>query len=345
MKKYFLLTAISAAIFLTACGTNDITADMSAQTSKITLNSATEMTVPAFESEWNETEVTSPAFDPSSNADISSATDAEITVPAYDPNGTEVDTALTTATENAEIPVYEAFVISNEGNYIRIRLKSDSFFGATGNEAYIYGAFEAKRGDVVEISFPTDQWIVEEIYPPNVRSDDVQVVVTGHESNEYEYSAKIFSVSNEYVTVMMLDNTFFCKMGEHVRLMGRYDVSEDELITFVINDDVDVDNPASANFVWQVDEADFVLKTAAADMTVEAEVTEFYESSDGEHFMVVEAYGLAGYYDAVPISLVTDENFEVGDRITVEFAPETIFMETSPLQVNKSDILNIEPIE
>ena len=52
-----------------------------------------------------------------------------------------------------------------------------------------------------------------------------------------------------------------------------------------------------------------------------------------------------GYHSPVSIYIYSETKFSKGDWVKVEFAPETCFMETSPLQVNKSDILNIELID
>lgn len=76
-----------------------------------------------------------------------------------------------------------------------------------------------------------------------------------------------------------------------------------------------------------------------------AYITDVFRNKNGGYSLVVEAYDVVGYYSPVPISLYSESEFEKGDWIKVEFAPETCFMETSPLQVNKSDILNIELID
>ena len=76
-----------------------------------------------------------------------------------------------------------------------------------------------------------------------------------------------------------------------------------------------------------------------------AYITDVFQNKNGGYSLVVEAYDVVGYYSPVPISLYSENEFEKGDWIKVEFAPETCFMETSPLQVNKSDILNIELID
>ena len=76
-----------------------------------------------------------------------------------------------------------------------------------------------------------------------------------------------------------------------------------------------------------------------------AYITDVFRNKNGGYTLAVEAYDVMGYYSPVPISLYSESEFKKGDWVKVEFAPETCFMETSPLQVNKSDILNIELID
>lgn len=76
-----------------------------------------------------------------------------------------------------------------------------------------------------------------------------------------------------------------------------------------------------------------------------AYITDVFRNKNGGYTLAVEAYDVMGYYSPVPISLYSESEFKKGDWVKVEFAPETCFMETSPLQVNTSDILNIELID
>ena len=76
-----------------------------------------------------------------------------------------------------------------------------------------------------------------------------------------------------------------------------------------------------------------------------AYITDVFQNKNGGYTLVVDAYDVTGYYSPVPISLYSESKFEKEDWVKVRFVPETCFMETSPLQVNKSDILNIELID
>ncbi len=76
-----------------------------------------------------------------------------------------------------------------------------------------------------------------------------------------------------------------------------------------------------------------------------AYITDVFENKNGGYSLVVEAYEVAGYYSPVRISLYSENEFEAGDWVKVEFAPETCFMETSPLQVARQDIVKIELID
>ncbi len=334
MKKYFLLTVISAVLFLTACGSNQSsTVDTTVQTSATTLNSVTEMTVPAFTP---------------NNVSQDMAIDTM--------SASETTAAVTTieANEENEFPVYEGRVISNNGTYIAVELLTYSFFGNEGDEVHIYGEFEAEKGDDVDIIFKSDDVEVLESYPPEVYCSDVQIDVTGHssvnyENSKYEYTARVIGVNEESVTVSMLEDTYFCKANDEVVLLGKYEVSEDNIVLFVISGEDDAPPVVLLeNSQHQIGEGYVQLESLGGSdepFEIIAEVTEVYESKNGGYTIIAEAYGLWGYYDAVPISLAVDELFEAGDRVAIEFAPETVFMETSPLQVNSDDVLNVKLID
>ncbi len=348
MKKYLILTAITTAFLFTACGNTQVVSQETSpsDTSATTLNSATEMTVPAFVTD--DTTVTSPP-------------PAETQLSESETTAAQTTESQTTAQPAAEedsggFPTYDAKVISNTGTYIAVELLTDSFFGLIGDEAYIMGEFDADIGDTVEISFLSDEVGINESYPPEVHCDNTQVIVFEHAENydlpydsgedviEHEYSAKVVSVDADSINVMLLDDTFFCKQSEEVRLMGSYDVSVDELILLVISDDAVVIGSSSENFVYQIEAENFKIVTTNSNLTVEAEVTEIYENKNGGYSIVAEAYELPGYDEAVPISLHSDIEFSPGDRIIIEFAENTMFMETSPLQVNRKYILSITRI-
>lgn len=292
MKKYFLVTAISAALLLTACGSNqNSTAETSAQTSATTLNSVTEMTVPAFEPEWEETEVTSPAYIPEEPPQTT-------TYLASTPMMTEdvvfettiQTTEFTTATHTEEIMTseetedafFEAYVYGVEENAILVGMKGDTFIGPDGTDVYIFGKYDVHKGDTVEIVF-TEEVGIDEFYPLEIKEQ----FIVSLEKIEYAQNYDLPYDS------------------------GEYDVPDIEL----------------------------------AENEYAAYVTDAFENKNGGYSLVVEAYEVMGYYSPVPISLYSESEFKKGDWIKVEFAPETCFMETSPLQVNKSDILNIELID
>lgn len=292
MKKYFLVTAISAALLLTACGSNqNSTAETSAQTSATTLNSVTEMTVPAFEPEWEETEVTSPAYIPEEPPQTT-------TYLASTPMMTEdvvfettiQTTEFTTATHTEEIMTseetedafFEAYVYGVEENAILVGMKGDTFIGPDGTDVYIFGKYDVQKGDTVEIVF-TEEVGIDEFYPLEIKEQ----FIVSLEKIEYAQNYDLPYDS------------------------GEYDVPDIEL----------------------------------AENEYAAYVTDAFENKNGGYSLVVEAYEVMGYYSPVPISLYSESEFKKGDWIKVEFAPETCFMETSPLQVNKSDILNIELID
>ena len=284
MKKYFLLTAISAAMLLTACGSNqDNSAETSAvtvvQTSEITLNSITEMTVPAFEPEWEETEVTSPAYIPD---ELSPTTTYLASTPLITEDvvfeTTIQTTEFTTAAQIEEITASE----ETEENAVLVGMKGDTFIGPDGTDVYIFGKYDVEKGDTVEIIF-TEEVGIDDFYPLEIREQ--------------------FIVSLEKVEYAQDYNLTYDS--------GEYDVPDIEL----------------------------------GENEYAAYIIDVFGNKNGGYTLVVEAYDVVGYYSPVSISLYSESEFEKGDWIKVGFAPETCFMETSPLQVAKQDILGIELID
>ncbi len=296
MKKYFLLAAISAALFLTACGSNqnntsETSSATSVQISETTLNSVTEMTVPAFNPEWDETEVTTPAYVPEelpqTTTYISSTyLQTEAVVSETTIQVTEFTTAsqieeVTTSEETEEV-FFEAYVCGVEENAVLVGMKGDTFIGPDGTDVYIFGKYDVEKGDTVNIVF-TEEVGIDEFYPLEIKEQFIVSLEKIEYAQDYD---------------LPYDS-------------GDYDIPDVEL----------------------------------GENEHAAYVTAVYENKNGGYSLTVEAYDVMGYYSPVPISLHSETEFAVGDWIKVEFAPETCFMETSPLQVNKSDIINIELID
>ncbi len=298
MKKYFLLAAISVALLLTACGSNqnnivETSAASSAQTLVTTLNSVTEMTVPAFETDWEEFEVTSPAYDP--NVDELPATTASVcsvpldTVEAVSETTiqttklkTAVQTEEITVSEDTEDIFFEAYVYGVEENAVLVGMKGDTFIGPDGTDVYIFGKYDVEAGDTVSIVF-TEEVGIDDFYPPEIKEQ----FIVSLEKIEYAQNYDLPYDSGDYDIPYV-------------------ELSENEHVAYVTN---------------------------------------AFENKNGGYSLTVEAYDVMGYYSPVLISLYSETEFTAGDWVKVEFAPETCFMETSPLQVNKNDILSIELID
>ncbi len=298
MRKYFLLAAISVVLLLTACGKNqnDISETAvitSEQISAETLNSATEMTVPAFEPEWEETEVTTSAYIPEEAPQTTTYAESiplltEAAVSETTIQTTEFTTAAITETEEIttfeenEDFFFEAYVYSVEENAILVGMKGDTFIGSDGTDVYIFGNYDVEAGDSVSIVF-TEEVGIDESYPPQIREQFIVRLEKIEYAQDYD---------------LPYDS-------------GEYDIPDVAL-----------------------DENEYA-----------AYITDAVENKNGGYSLVVEAYDIMGYYSPVPISLYSEKEFSVGKWVKVEFAPETCFMETSPLQVAKQDVLNIELID
>ena len=295
MKKYFLLTAISAALFLTACGSNNkVQLETASTTMFENFNdlTITETTFPDFEPELEETTVATT---------LEVSVETELTSPAYFPEEATQTTTLgstsllteavvsettvqTTATEpiEEEDVFFEAYVYGVEENSILVGMKGDTFIGPDGAEVYIFGKYAVEQGDTINIVF-ADEVGIDECYPPEIHEE--------------------FIVSIEKIE---------CAQGYDLPYdSGEYDIPSVEL-----------------------GENQYV-----------AYVTDFFKNKNGGYSLTVEAYDVMGYNSPVPISMHSETKFFVGDWVRIEFAPETCFMETSPLQVAKQDIVGIELID
>lgn len=299
MRKYFLLAAISAALLLTACGNNqnnmvETSAVTSAQNLATTLNSVTEMTVPAFEPDWEKTEVMSPAYDPNED-ELPMTTTAVCSVPMDTVEvvsettliqvtefTTETQTEEITTSEETEDVFFEAYVYGVEENAVLVGMKGDTFIGPDGTDVYIFGKYDVEAGDTVSIVF-TEEVGIDDFYPPEIKEQ----FIVNLEKIEYAQDYDLPYDSGEYDIPYV-------------------ELAENEHIAYI---------------------------------------TDVIENKNGGYSLVVEAYDVAGYYSPVLISLYSENAFEKGDWAKVEFAPETCFMETAPLQVAKQDVLNIELID
>lgn len=296
MRKYFLLAAISAALFLTGCGSNQSNeAETSAvtieQKVETTLNSITEMTVPAFEPEWEETEATSPAPIPeelpqtttylASTSMMTEDAVFETTIQITEFT-TVTHTEKITTSEETEDAFFEAYVYGVEENAVLVGMKGDTFIGPDGTNVYIFGKYDVQKGDTVEIVF-TEEVGIDDFYPLEIKEQ----FIVSLEKIEYAQGYDLPYDSSDYDIPYV-------------------ELAENEYIAYA---------------------------------------TDVFENKNGGYSLVVETYNVTGYYSPVSISLYSDKAFEKGDWVKVEFAPETCFMETSPLQVAKQDILGIELID
>lgn len=299
MRKYFLLAAISAALLLTACGSNqndvaETAVITSEQTSATTLNSVTEMTVPAFEPDWEETEVTSPAYDPNTDEFPVTTTSAssvpldtiEIVSETTSVQVTEFTTAAQTEevtnSEETEDVFFEATVFGVEENAVLVGMKGDTFIGPDGTDVYIFGKYDVEAGDTVSIIF-TEEVGIDDFYPPEIKEQFIVSLEKVEYAQDYD---------------LPYDS-------------GDYDIPDAELAE---NEHV-------------------------------AYITDVFENKNGGYSLVVEAYDVMGYGSPVPISLYNETEFSAGNWVKIEFAPETCFMETSPLQVANQDVVKIELID
>lgn len=288
MKKYFLLAAISAALLLTACGSNENTVETSSQASLITsLNNLTEMTVPAFEPEWDETEAGSSDNAAQTVTETSVNSESEDIVEVVSETTAQIaetsvaQTSDKTSAETEDI-FFEATVLEVSEKAILVQMSDKTFIGEAGTDVHIFGSYDVAKGDTVNIVF-TEEVGIDESYPPEIQAQFVISI----EKAEYA---------------------------------GGYDLPYDS-----------GDNDAPDVKLEENEHAAYVTEVSAND--------------NGGYSLLVEAYDVMGYHSPVSIYVYSETEFPKGAWVKIEFAPETCFMESYPLQVSKSDVLKIELID
>lgn len=290
MRKYFLLAAISAAMFLTACGENrksdaETHIVTSEQTSSVTVNSIAETEIPVTVPETEAAVAASSACVPESEehpaTDTSVCTESVETIEIVEFT-TVTEQEETAVMEESEDIFFSATVIGVEEKAILVQMNDETFIGEAGIDVYLFGSYDVGKGDIVNIIF-TEEVGIDDAYPPEIKEQFIVSI----EKDEYADGYELPYPS------------------------GDYDIPDVEL-----------------------DENEHV-----------AYVTSAVENKNGGYSLTVEAYDIAGYNSPVPVFLHSETEISAGDWIKVGFAPDTCFMETSPLQVDSDFVLSIEVVD
>ncbi|MBQ5318065.1 MAG: hypothetical protein J6K17_03105 [Oscillospiraceae bacterium] len=188
-------------------------------------------------------------------------------------------------------------------------------------------------------------------------------ITTFEEAEDFFFEAYVYDVEENAVLVGMKGDTFIGPDGTDVYIFGKYDVEKGDTVEIVFTEEVGIDDfyplEIREQFIVSLEKAEYaqdydlpydsgeydIPEVELAGNEHVAYITDTSENKNGGYSLIVEAYDIAGYYSPVLISLYSEIEFSVGDWVKIEFMPETCFMETSPLQVAKQDVVGIELID
>lgn len=180
----------------------------------------------------------------------------------------------------------------------------------------------------------------------SVCSDPTSPVMGSELQLKEIFSARVAHISENEICVQVLSETHIQAIGELLLLYitetppcGVGDYVE---VTIDSNIGVDYSDPEGIHFdaLTVTEKADFVLDESE----ILAEVTDCIESIKGGYVLNVYMFFRQGYSYRVPLTISSNEKFLIGDWIKINFAEETCFMETSPLQVDSKYVLGIEKV-
>lgn len=182
------------------------------------------------------------------------------------------------------------------------------------------------------------------------------------------FEAEVLSVNENAVFVKMSGDTFIGTAGTEVYIGGTYDVETGDIVNIVFTEEVGINESyppeIPSAYIISLEAAEYaenydipydsgedlndgagIPDIALNENEVLAEVTACSEIKNGGYSLTVTMFYCQGYGYDVPLTLKSDNAFEVGDWVKIEFAEETCFMESSPLQVSKNDVLSVEKVQ
>ena len=177
---------------------------------------------------------------------------------------------------------------------------------------------------------------------------------SGNDEEASGFSARIISVSDNSITVEVLsekwigifgssfvkintkwlENVHECAAGDHAEIITDEVIGiSDEYIPPILDEGV----------------AEIRITERAAiglgENSVLAKVLSCDQVTNGEYFaIVVQAFNMEGYGFETEISMRSDTKFSAGDWVKIDFAEDTAFMESYPMQVLHEYILGIEKV-
>lgn len=163
-------------------------------------------------------------------------------------------------------------------------------------------------------------------------------------------SARIAHINEHYIYVKALTQNHITEVGKYTGIYRNF--ADPNGFTGQIGDYIDVfvdsDCGVDDSEIPGISCNSFVVTeskgiTLGENETL-AEVTECIKSNNGGYLLTVSAFTLRGYYMFTPVFIGSDTEYAVGDWLKISFAEDTLFMESSPLQVNVEDVLGVEKV-
>ncbi|MCH5348943.1 MAG: hypothetical protein J1E40_06435 [Oscillospiraceae bacterium] len=167
-----------------------------------------------------------------------------------------------------------------------------------------------------------------------------------------EFSVRIVAVHKYNITVEILSGEWFDIFGSFVQidtaqLEAVPDCSPGDYAEIFVSGEIktsDGEYPTKIDSgIGQINVTESLNIDLSGNSKL-AKVLYVYEPDDDHYLMVIRAFDLTGYYFGAEIFVQSKDEFTAGDWIKIDFAEDTVFLETSPMQVDKKYILGIEKV-
>lgn len=167
-----------------------------------------------------------------------------------------------------------------------------------------------------------------------------------------EFSARIAVVKPDSIIVEILSDEWFDIFGSYVEIETNQleafpDCSAGDYAEITVSGEI----KTSGEFFTKIDGGIGQIKvTEHLDIDIPensylAKVLSVYEPYTVDYYVLaVKAFDMRGYYFGAEIFISTYDEFTVGDWVKIDFAEDTVFLETSPMQVDEKYILGIEKV-
>lgn len=180
--------------------------------------------------------------------------------------------------------------------------------------------------------------------------EEAEKAANNEESSEF--SARIISVDDNSISVEVLSEKWFDILGSFAQISTAHlesvpECSPGDYAEIIMGEEIGITEAYPLRLDEGVAEIK-ITKRLGIELpknSVLAKVVTCHEVWTGEGYsLTIQAFGLWGYSFKTEISISSDNEFSVGDWVKVDFAEDTMFMESYPMQVAKQYVLGIEKV-